>query len=261
MTFRRLFPVLLIIFSLPLSTSWADRVITKDGKTYKGKIMIDTDKAVLIGNPPFDPNSYLIQAEDIDTIVYEEYVPNTPAERKRGISGTLHLQSNAYSSKQLSVSPAVGLMLEGGFRFHPLIEIGGGFQWVPSLSASGDGLLMSDGTASRGYESFWMYTLDFTARLYPFYKKAKWKTEPYLVTGYGWSHLIPKASGDSLSGAGWILGFGALHPLTRNLFLDGRFAYQPLSYDKVKFLGQDANISPEVAEHQYTLSIGLSYRI
>jgi hypothetical protein len=252
---------ILLILPLALSVSWADRVITKDGKTYKGKILIDTDKAVLIGNPPFDPNSYLIQAEDIDTIVYEEYQPNSPAERKRGISGTLHLQGNAYSSGELSLKPAPGLMLEGGFRFHPLIEIGGGFQWVPSLSASGGGLAVSDGTTTRGYESFWKYTLDFTARFYPFYKKAKWKTEPYILTGYGWSHLIPKSSGDSLTGAGWILGFGALHPLSRNLFLDGRFGYQNLSFDTVNFLGHESNIDPEIAEHQYTVSIGLSYRI
>src|SRR5262245_21199319 len=78
-----------------VSGAHADKVITKDGKVYTGKIMIDSDKAILIGNPPFDPNSTLIQSEDIQTIVYEEYKPNAPAERKRGLTFDLALMGNA----------------------------------------------------------------------------------------------------------------------------------------------------------------------
>jgi hypothetical protein len=261
MNLLRALPAALFAGLLTVSGAWADKVITKDGKTYTGKILIDTDKAVLIGNPPFDPNSYLIQAEDIQTIVYEEYRPNSPAERKRGVHASLYLEGNAFSSDELSLHPAPSLRLEGGFRFHPLIEIGGGLKWLPALSASGGGLSISDGTTTREYHSFWQYAFDFNAKLYPFYKKFKWKTEPYLHAGYGWNRLLPKGSGDSLSGSGWIFGFGAIRPLTRHLFLDGRFGYQHLSFDTIHFLGHEAGINPDIASHQYTLSIGLSYRI
>jgi hypothetical protein len=248
------------LVGLFLAPALADKVITKDGKVYKGKIMIDTDKAVLIGNPPFDPNSTLIQAEDIDTIVYEQYHPNSPAERRRGVAFNLDLQGNGYSSSELSLRPAAGLNLSGGFRFHPLIELGAGLQWVPQVNAA-NSLSISNGTTERAYESFWSYTTYVQAKFYPFFKKTKWKTEPYILMGYGWSRLIPKASGDSLEGAGWLLGPGAIYPISKNLFLDGHFVYQNMSYDKVNFLGQHAAISPEIAEHQYTLAVGLSYRI
>lgn len=46
--------------ALGFSRAHADQVIMKDGTVYKGKIQIDTDKAVLIGNPPFDPTSYML---------------------------------------------------------------------------------------------------------------------------------------------------------------------------------------------------------
>src|SRR5437870_12660119 len=81
--------------------AWADKVITKDGKVYTGKILIDSDKAVLIGNPPFDPNSTLIQTDDIQTIIYEEYHPNAPSERRRGLALDLQASGNAYSSSEL----------------------------------------------------------------------------------------------------------------------------------------------------------------
>jgi hypothetical protein len=245
--------------------SWADKVITKDGKTYTGKILIDTDKAVLIGNPPFDPNSTLIQADDIKTIVYEQYHPNSPAERRRGLAIGLQLSGNAYSSSELSLNPAAGMGLEGSFRFHPLFEIGGGIHWTPALSASGGDFTItsstSPGSPSRSYHDFLQYTLDVTGKIYPFFNQKKWKTEPFILVGYGWSHLIPNDSGDSLSGGGWLLGFGAIRPLTEHVFIDGRFSYHNLSFDSVNFLGQQGTLSPEVAEHTYTLSLGLSYRI
>lgn len=245
--------------------SFADKVITKDGKVYTGKILIDGDKAVLIGNPPFDPTSTLIKTEDIQTIVYEQYHPNDPAERRRGVSLDLNLLGNAYSSQELALHPAAGLRLGGGFRFHPLFEIGAGLSWVPALSASDGGFTVSDSTGpaanSRNYEHFWQYAFDFTAKIYPFYAKTQWKTEPYIQAGYIWSHLIPNASGDSFKGGGWLLGFGAIRPLSKHLFLDGRFSYQDLSYDTVNFLGHDGTISPEIAQHTYSFSVGLSYRI
>ena len=98
-------------------------------------------------------------------------------------------------------------------------------------------------------------------KLYPFYKKTKWKTEPFILAGYGWTHLIPNSSGDSFRGGGWLLGLGAIHPITTHLFLDGRFSYQDFSYSTVNFLGQEGSISPEIAQHVYSLSMGVSYRI
>jgi hypothetical protein len=255
----------LCILMLGLSNSWADKVITKDGKTYTGKILIDTDKAVLIGNPPFDPNSTLIQGEDIKTIIYEEYRPNSPSERRRGVTMDFHVTGNASTSDELSVHPTAGLSLEGGFRFHPLFEIGAGASWLPEVTANGGGVSVTgdpgNGPVTRGYTSFWQYTLAVTGKIYPFYKKMKWKTEPYILTGYGWSHLIPKASGDSFQGGGWLLGGGAIYPLSTHVFLDGRFTYFHLAYDTVNFLGQEGSISPEIAQHQYSLAVGISYRI
>src|SRR5690242_8543000 len=96
---------------LVAGSAFADTVIMKDGTVYKGKILIDTDKAVLIGNPPFDPNSYLLESKDIDTIVYEEYHANPPAERKRGLIFEGRLMGNVLSSQELSLSPTAGLYL------------------------------------------------------------------------------------------------------------------------------------------------------
>ncbi len=246
-------------------TGRADKVITKDGKVYTGKILIDTDKAVLIGNPPFDPESTLIQAEDIKTIVYEQYHQDPPAQRRRGVTLDLHASGNTYSSSVLSLNPAGGLSLDGGFRFHPLIEIGAGIQWVPSVSASGGDFTVSSstspGASSRSYHSFWQYGLNVSGKLYPFYNKTKWKTEPYVLARYGSNHLIPKASGDSMQGAGWLLGVGAVRPVTTHLFVDGRFIYHHLAYDTVNFMGKEGTFSPEITEHQYALQLGLSYRI
>src|SRR5262249_45196683 len=93
----------LALLVLVVSPALADRVIMKDGTIYKGKIMIDTDKAVLIGNPPFDPNSYLLQSVDIEKIIYEEYHPNTPAERKRGLTFETRVNGNFSSSDEMSL--------------------------------------------------------------------------------------------------------------------------------------------------------------
>ncbi len=231
----------------------------KDGTVYKGKIMIDTDKAILIGNPPFDPNSYLLQSEDIGKIIYEEYHPNPPAERKRGLTFESHLGGNVFSSDQLSSGPAPSLYAGIGFRVHPLFELNGGLDWTPAMHAS-DTFSVSDGTTTRRYEDFWQYSAVFSARLYPFYNQ-KWKTEPYLAAGYSWSRQIPKDSEDSLKGSGWHIGFGAIRPLTTHLFLETRFIFQKLTYDTIQFLGREGNIEPHIDQRVYSFSIGASYRL
>src|ERR1035438_9370153 len=88
--------------ALALSPAFADQVIMKDGTVYKGKIQIDTDKAVLIGNPPFDPTAYLLKTEDIEKIIYEEYRLSPPAERKRGFTTEVRVNGHVSSSDQLS---------------------------------------------------------------------------------------------------------------------------------------------------------------
>jgi hypothetical protein len=244
-------------FEMPLA--WADQVIMKDGTVYKGKILIDTDKAILIGNPPFDPNSYLLKSEDIEKIIYEEYRLNPPAERKRGLLLETRLGGNVFGSSEMPLGPAASLYAGAGFRVHPLFEIDGGMEYLPSLHATG-GLSVSDGTTTRGYESFYQYTGIVSGRFYPFWTK-KWKAEPYAVAGYGWSRMIPKGSGDSLRGAGWHAGFGVLRPLSTHLFLEGRFVYQSLSFDTIQFLGREGSIQPEIDQHDYAFSVGISYRI
>jgi hypothetical protein len=247
------------ILPFAMSLASADQVIMKDGTVYKGKIEIDTDKAVLIGNPPFDPTSYLLKAEDIAKIIYEEYHPNPPAERKRGFLFEGRVNGNVLSSNQISFGPATSLYGGVGIRVHPLVELDGGLEWTPSLH-DGNTFGVTNPMATRYYEDFWQYQEVFSARLYPFYEK-KWTTEPYLTAGYSWSHQIPKASGDSLSGSGWQVGFGAIRPLTTHIFLEGRFVYQRMSYDTIQFLGQNETFEPAITQNVYSFSVGASYRL
>jgi len=232
----------------------------KDGTVYKGKILIDTDKAILIGNPPFDPNSYLLQSEDIDKIIYEEYHSNPPAERKRGFTFESRLLGNVFSSDQLPSRPSPGLYAGVGFRVHPLVELNGGVEWIPAMHESDSFAVQEGTTTTRSYEDFWQYSAVFSVRLYPFYRE-KWKTEPYLVSGYSWTKQIPTGSGDSLKGSGWHVGFGAIRPLTTHIFLEGRFEYQQLTYDTIQFLGQQGSLQPNIDQHRYTFSLGASYRL
>ncbi len=261
LNFRLLLLLMTVLSASTLpSSSYADQVIMKDGTVYKGKIMIDTDKAILIGNPPFDPNSYLLEAPDIAKIIYEQYHPNPPAERKRGLLVDTHLQGNTFSSSELSLSPAPSFYVGGGIRVHPFVEIDSGFDWLPELSASGGGLSVSDGTTTRFYQHFYGYNGVVGGRFFPFYKK-KWTTEPYLKAGYSWGRLIPNGSGDTLKGSGWDIGIGAMRPLSTHFFLESRLQYQALSYDRINFLGNEGQISPVIKEHRISLSLGLSWRL
>ena len=245
--------------ALALAPALADQVIMKDGTVYKGKIQIDTDKAVLIGNPPFDPTAYLLKTEDIEKIIYEEYHPNPPSERKRGFTAEGRVNGHLSSSDQLAYGPAASLYAGLGFRVHPALELNGGLDWSPAVR-SGDPFSVSDGTTTRRYQDFWKYSAVFSARIYPFFQKA-WKTEPYLTAGYSWSHEFPKASGDSLSGSGWLIGFGAIRPLTTHVFLESRFVYEKTSLDTIQFLGHEGSIQPNVDQRDFALSIGASYRL
>jgi hypothetical protein len=244
-------------------TGFADQVIMKDGTVYKGKIQIDNGKAILIGNPPFDPTAYVLENKDIEKVIYEEYHMNPPAERRRGLLIETRLDGVISSSDELPLGAAPALYLGAGFRVHPLLEFDGGFSWAPSLSAKFP-LQISD-TATppnvRRYEDFHMLRGVFAGRIYPFYKKP-WKWEPYVTAGYSWGHLTPSGAGDdTLSGGGWLAGFGAHYPLSTHFFVDGRFAYESLNIDKINFLGHDGTLNPSVDQKNYVLSLGLSWRL
>lgn len=251
---------LFVVLCLARSGAWADKVIMKDGKVYEGKILDDFGKALLIGNPPYDTKAHLLRMDDIQTIVYEEYRPPPPAQRRQGFTVATWIQGTAYSSQELPLYPATSLAAEVGYRLHPFVELDGEINWTPSVSAHGDGLLLSDSVTTRGYEHFWAYSPALTVRFYPLAQNKKQVTEPYLLGGYAWSHLIPKGSGDALKGTGWHIGAGVMHPCTTHFFLDSQLVYERLGYDSANFLGRTGDLSPAIVEHRYLLSIGLSYR-
>jgi len=253
---------LLAICISPIPFLFADQVIMKDGTVYKGKIQLDTEKAVLIGNPPFDPTAYMLETKDIDKIIYEEYVPNSPAERKRGVMLLTRLQGDVFSSDQLPTKPAALFGFEGGFRIHPFFELNGGLDWAPEMRAK-NGLLISDTQTPpnvRQYESFRRLRGTVGGRIYPFFEK-KWKPEPYLTAGYLWGKLMPAGSGDKLTGSGWWVGPGVIYPLNKHWYLDGRLVYESMTYDKIYFIGQEGTLNPSIHQKAYSTGIGISYRL
>ncbi len=255
---RRWIVLVLSLTSLP-ALSYPDQVIMKDGTVYKGKIQIDTDKAILIGNPPLDPTSYLLKTQDIEKIIYEPYHPAPPSETKRGLIFEAQLGGRTFSSNELDLHPTAGLYLGMGFRVHPLVELSAGFDWMPALESKDD-FAVSNGTTTRRYEHFAQYGAGFSLRLYPLYQK-HWKTEPYVTAGYQWASLAPNASGDSFKGAGWNAGAGLIHPLTTHLYLEARLSYQNLTFDQIHFLGRQSGINPTIQERMMSVQVGASYRM
>jgi hypothetical protein len=256
------FPKFLAFLLASALYAHADQVIMKDGTVYKGKIQVENGKAILIGNPPFDPTAYLLETKDIEKVIYEEYRLSPPAERRRGLQFESRINGNVFSSDELSLGTAPSLYVGAGFRIHPFVELDGGLDWTPGLHAS-TGLGVSDNATpphTRGYQDFHMLRGVFTTRLYPFFQK-HWSWEPYLLGGYSWGRLTPSGSGDTLTGSGWLAGAGAMVPLTRHIFLEGRFAYESLSFDSINFLGQDGTLRPAIGESDYTFSLGISWRL
>ncbi len=210
----------------------------KDGTVYKGKIQIDNGKAILIGNPPFDPTSYLLKAEDIDKIIYEEYRPNPPAERKRGLTFESRLLSGKCVFVQINSVGTRARPLRGArvsrasdarTEWRHRLDSGHAFQQ--------DAFSVSDGTTTRRYQDFWQYSAVFWPRLYPFLsEKMENGTLSHRRIQLGPSNS-QRVSGDSLKGSGWLVGFGAIRPLTTHVFLEARFVYQKMSYDTIQFLG------------------------
>jgi hypothetical protein len=140
---------------------------------------------------------------------------------------------------------------------HPALDIGGEFDFVPTLV--GGGLTVTDGTNTRGYESFYAYHGGFSAKVFPFYRIKEWRMEPYLTMGYHWNRLIPKGSGDALKGTSILGGAGVLIPWWKPMYWDLRFMYEHTNYDSIKFLTGEGDLSG-VSYNSFTLSAGLSYR-
>jgi len=249
-------------YTSALSLAHADQVIMKDGTVYKGKIQIDNGKAILIGNPPFDPNAYLLENKDIDKVVYEEYHLNPPAQRRRGLLVETRLNGMVSSSDQLPLNPAPSLYVGAGFRFHPFVELDSGLNWAPELRGQRELSIRNTATPPqmRNYQDFHALHGIIAGRFYPFFQKP-WKIEPYLTAGYLWGMLTPSGTNDSLKGSGWLTGFGAHYPLTTHFFLEGRFVYESLSYDTIHFMDQDGSLNPKVDENNYTFSVGISWRL
>jgi len=236
----------------------ADKIIMKDGKIYPGHIMGETSTSILISNPPLDPKPRFIDLKDVLTIVRESRPPEkASSEAGRFASANFGVSGNVYSSSIFSFSPAPGFYAGGAFRMHPAIEVGGEFDLVPNLSRGG--LTVSDGANTRSYESFYAYDWGFSAKMFPFYLKKDWRMEPYTTVGYHWNRLVPKASGDELQGKSIFGGMGVLIPWWKPLYWDFRFVYEHTSYDSIKFLTGNGDLSG-VTHDSFTFSAGLSYR-
>jgi hypothetical protein len=251
--------VLILVLAFLLTTcAFADKIIMKDGKIYQGHIMGETSRSILISNPPIDPKPRFIDTADVMTIVRESRPAEKPSlEEGRFASVNFGMTGQVYTSNTFGFSPAPGFYAGGGFRIHPSLELGGEFDYIPTLS--GGGLTVTDGTNTRSYETFYAYHGGFSVKIFPFYRKTDWRMEPYLTTAYHWNRLIPKDSKDELGGTSLLGGVGVLIPWWKPLYWDLRFLYEHTNYDKIKFLINEGDLSG-VTHNSYTLSVGLSYR-
>jgi len=249
--------ILVPAFSFP-SFSWADKIIMKDGKIYEGHVMGESSRSIMISNPPLDPKPRFVEMKDVMTIVRESRPAEKPTlEEGRFASVSLGLTGEVFSSSVFSFSPAAGLYGAGAFRIHPAVELGGELNYIPELS--GGNLSVTDGQNLRGYDHFYAYHGGFSVKGFPFYRCQGWRMEPYLLVGYHWNRLVPKASGDVLKGKSLFGGAGVMIPWWKPLYWDLRFTYQHTRYDAIEFLSGDGDLSG-VTHNSYALSAGLSYR-
>ena len=255
---RRTLALILVLGTVSLGR--ADQVIMKDGAVFKGKILKENSKLILIGNPPFDPKEHLLRTEDVEKIIYEEYKPLPPAERRFGFMLETQLIANFFSSPDLPLHPGAEFMIGGGIRVHPLLEIDGGLGWQPEASASNGGLSVSNTSTTRGYSSFGWTDRFIMGRVYPFYWKKSWKIEPYAMGGWAFTHLSGKGTDDTLMGDGWLVGVGAMRPVTNHWYVDGRVLVRHAHLDTIDFLNQEGGLQPAIDETITSVSLGLSYR-
>jgi hypothetical protein len=244
------------LLSLP-SIVRADKVIMKDGKIYEGRIMGETSRSILITNKR-DSQPRFLMLSDVMTIVREKNpeVPNPDRDRYIHVEGML--TGNFYSSDEMSLSPAPGLAMTGGFRMHPLFQVEAGMDWNPGISGT---LLVSDGTTQRQYNSFYRYSGGFGLRLFPLYSLKSIPFESYVLGGYRWTRLVAKDSGDFLKGHAWQVGAGISKPLRKSLYWESRVLYERSTYDSIEYLGREGGLSPDIGVTSWSLQTGLSWRL
>jgi hypothetical protein len=251
--------LLLVVLSSLSGFARADKIIMKDGKIYYGHIMGETPHSVLISNPPLDPKPRFIELRDVMTIVRERRPAEKPSpEEERFASVSAGIIGQAYTSNIFSFSGAPGLYFGGGFRIHPALELSAELDYIPALSGR-LGITNTQNQDSRAYQYFYAYQGGFSAKFFPFYRFRTWRGEPYLITGYHWSGLVPKDSGDDLKGTSLFGGAGLMIPWWKPLYWDFRIVYDHTQYDSVHFLGGDADLSG-VSNNAFEFSAGLSYR-
>lgn len=254
---RRL-ALFIALMGLIVTAASADKIIMKDGKIYEGHIMGETHRSILISNPPLDPKPRFLDLRQVMTIVRDRPLERIPSlDEQRFATLSVGAGAAMHQSTTFSFSPSSTLYFGGGFRIHPSVELGGELLYTPSLT--GTGLTVSDGTHIRGYESFYAFEGGFSVKGFPFYRHRERRWEPYLTTGYHWSRLVPKASGDELRGHGLFGGLGIQIAWWKPLYWDLRFTYTHTTYDAIQFLGGEGTLS-NVTNNTYGLSAGLSYR-
>lgn len=250
-----------LLFSLAIFTgvptcSFADKVIMKDGKIYQGHIMGEGNETILISNPPYE-SPHFLNMSDILTIVRDRRAEIHSIESDRYAVAEILLGGNIFSSNRVTLHPAPSLRAEGGFRLHPLVELDAVIDWIPALPGQ---FAVTDGTNIRGYESFYAYAGGFAAKIFPLYNIHAFPCEPYVLAGYEWTRLVPKGSGDYLSGYQYEEGVGIQKALSKALYLDARFMFEQTSYDQIQFLLRQGSINSAIGVPTYSILVGLSYR-
>ncbi len=257
-TFPRNSPFLSLIMAIFLiSSAFADKIIMKNGKIYQGHIMGEANETILISNPPYDPHPKFVPKKEILTIVRESRQETPTFDSSRYPEVELLLGGGGASSKSLQLDPSASVQLGGGIRILRWLSLGVMVDFTPIL---GGRLALTDGINSRQYESFLSYGGGFNARVFPLCRVRGFPIEPYFFTGYEWTRLIPKESGDFLKGQRYQGGLGFERRISRSLYADVRFVYTHTSYDKIQFLLREGSLNSDIVTHAYALQLGLSYR-
>jgi hypothetical protein len=234
---------------------FAAKVIMKDGKIYEGKIITEMNGDILMRTQPGNRPRMLPGSEILSVV--RDPVVETPRDPHRYAAIEARISGNVSDSKNVSLNPTPGLSFAGSLRFHPLFEVSGGLDWFPALKGE---VAVTDGTTQRGYEYFYAWSGGLSGRLFPFYARG-WKIEPFLTSGYHWTRLVPKGSGDSLQGQGLEGGAGAQWPCGKRLYAIAQLVYRRVSLDGISFNGQQGGLISPVFMGDFSFSIGASYRL
>jgi len=247
------------ILLLTSQVLWADKIIMKDGKIYQGRIMGETSRSILIHPQNSDLKPFFVNALEVQTVVHDSQGPG-PISPDAGRFAQFEalIIGTQFSSQKLGMGWAPGLTIGGGFRLHPLVEVGVGFDFWPALSGT---VIVQDiqSQMARQYKSFYAYGGGFHMKLFPFFRHPLHRFEPYVIGGYHWNRLTPKESGDYFSGTSWLTGIGISWRWTQALALEGRILYQHIGYDKIRFQTGEGDITG-VHQEGVQLGTGLSYR-